>query len=686
MRRLFRSVQGWPFYRKLAFLSLGFFVLIFGAFFHYSTSPSFCRSCHIMEPYYQAWKTSKHNFVSCVDCHNLPGMAGKLRGKWEAMTQFAKFLTDQYGSKPFAEIDDASCLQSACHNTRLLQGKETFKKGILFDHVPHLTETRRGIKLRCTSCHSQIVIGTHIEVTEGTCFLCHFKGRAGERGEAPLGGCPSCHLPPEKEIQVGGVKVNHRQFIGQKGVPCGRCHMDTTAGEGNVTQDRCFNCHNQPEKLERFSDYQTLHLNHITRRKVECERCHEEIRHSAVTSMTAAPEHNCSSCHQGMHSAPGELYQGRGARGVEEMSDPMFKADVDCVGCHVVPKRGVAQEAPAGQTFTASRLSCVSCHGTKYDGYLATFTPQMDRMLSYLERRLRRVEAQLAKAPRTGTGTREGFRLARDARHNWNLVFWGRGVHNPHYALAALRTARDYLEPAERALGLAPPPGELPAGFSRESCALVCHAGLPMPEEAATPGGTLPHRRHARSVQCSSCHQVSPHEKQPARVNADCDGCHHGRSIQQASSCEACHRDQAIFYHGTLKELPEGVQPSANIMESTVDCLGCHDPSQPGKTSQKVSARCVACHEESYAALLQDWMAPSSEARILLVRAQRLEARHGRRPSQEGARALALLSEARHLASIVVAARSAHNAELAEVLVKKAGERLQQAEALLGRP
>src|SRR5947199_178535 len=34
----------------------------------YSESPSFCRSCHIMEPYYQAWHSSKHKDVACVEC------------------------------------------------------------------------------------------------------------------------------------------------------------------------------------------------------------------------------------------------------------------------------------------------------------------------------------------------------------------------------------------------------------------------------------------------------------------------------------------------------------------------------------------------------------------------------------------------------------------------------------------
>ncbi|NIO79828.1 MAG: hypothetical protein GTN53_04670, partial [Candidatus Aminicenantes bacterium] len=48
-------------------------VIIFaGGLFLYSSSPSFCNLCHFMSPYYEAWKTSKHNQVACVKCHFPP--------------------------------------------------------------------------------------------------------------------------------------------------------------------------------------------------------------------------------------------------------------------------------------------------------------------------------------------------------------------------------------------------------------------------------------------------------------------------------------------------------------------------------------------------------------------------------------------------------------------------------------
>ena len=58
----------------LFLLMLGIMGLIFMlGMYNYSTKPGFCRSCHIMEPYYQAWATSTHkDHATCVTCHYPP--------------------------------------------------------------------------------------------------------------------------------------------------------------------------------------------------------------------------------------------------------------------------------------------------------------------------------------------------------------------------------------------------------------------------------------------------------------------------------------------------------------------------------------------------------------------------------------------------------------------------------------
>ncbi len=195
-RILFRAgiqiVPGSPrkfliYFRKRFFYTIGFlavfiFVSLLGLA-KYSESPAFCHSCHIMEPYYKAWKGSKHNRVACVECHYPPGTPKTiLWKKFQALSQVVKYVTRTYSSKPFAEVEDSACLR--CHSARLLEGKLKTERGIQFDHKAHLTTTKRERKLSCTSCHAQMVVGNHMEVTWNTCYLCHFKGMKGSPKKA----------------------------------------------------------------------------------------------------------------------------------------------------------------------------------------------------------------------------------------------------------------------------------------------------------------------------------------------------------------------------------------------------------------------------------------------------------------------------------------------------------------------
>ncbi|MBU0691840.1 NapC/NirT family cytochrome c, partial [bacterium] len=132
--------------RRAAFFVLSAVVMtivVLTAFVKITSQPQFCVSCHIMVPYFEAWEASHHNNVECITCHIEPGLMGTIQGKFVAASMLVNYATGLYKrSKPWAEISDASCLQSGCHDTRLLQGVEDFK-GVRFDHTPHLTQPRR---------------------------------------------------------------------------------------------------------------------------------------------------------------------------------------------------------------------------------------------------------------------------------------------------------------------------------------------------------------------------------------------------------------------------------------------------------------------------------------------------------------------------------------------------------------
>jgi nitrate/TMAO reductase-like tetraheme cytochrome c subunit len=451
------------------------------AFAEYSMQPDFCRSCHIMEPYYQAWHQSSHRNVSCADCHFEPGLGNTFKGKFQASSQAVKYITGTYGSKPHAEVRDSSCMRSGCHERRLLEGKVNWdvtaqngqKITIRFDHTPHLTTLRRGKQLRCVSCHSQIVQGQHIVVTLDTCFLCHFKGLKHGRDDQTLTGCRACHEAPKSEIRLSTGMFNHADYVG-RGVSCQNCHADTIRGDGAVPRQRCWDCHNQPDQIAQYDQPQKLHDIHITAHKVECASCHIKIEHF----LNAAAPHGaeallphaglgesgaCAQCHEQSHNGPADLYRGTGGCGVPDMPSPMFRAQVKCIACH--NQRQVPDDVAqvTGQTFRAGQDRCDYCHGSKYPDTLREWKLSLDQNLARADQGLAGARTHLASVALSASQKLAVQRLLDDADQNIRLVRLGHGVHNVTYATALLNVAAARADAAQTLINQeATPPGPSP--------------------------------------------------------------------------------------------------------------------------------------------------------------------------------------------------------------------------------
>ena len=298
----------------------------------YTSRPQFCNSCHIMEPYYTSWLKSPHKDVTCIECHFAPGLGGKIRGKMLGLVQLTKYITQHPGPAPSAEVPDASCLRSGCHETRLLMGRGRVNfHGIAFDHTPHLTETRRGKQLRCTSCHSQIVQGVHMAVTETTCFLCHFKAEKFNEG---LSSCTRCHQIPEKSYDLGGgVKFTH-ELAYKKGVDCFNCHADVIRGQGEVPRERCLVCHNREGDLAKIKDSAFMHAKHVTEHAVNCLNCHLQIEHSLDQNKLVHAADDCAACHPNHHHEQVQMAQGIGGLTVPGVTGGMAVTRIGCPTCH----------------------------------------------------------------------------------------------------------------------------------------------------------------------------------------------------------------------------------------------------------------------------------------------------------------------------------------------------------------
>ncbi len=551
-------------------LTAGLGLIFMATAMEVSSRPAFCGSCHIMKPYYESWKHSSHKNIACVECHIPPGVTAELRKKYEALSMVARYFTGTYGTNPWTEIDDASCLR--CHERRLLSGKELFGE-VLFDHTAHLSAMRRGKTLRCTSCHSQIVQGSHIAVTVSTCILCHFKGQQAGTGTAR---CTLCHQVPDKVIRKGTLTFNHAD-VQRYGMECTWCHARPEgSGDGPVPRERCVTCHNEASRLEKYEDTPLLHRMHVTEHKVDCMDCHLEIEHVGPARIEVAAT-GCGTCHSAGHTPQLSLYSGVGGRGVPPLPSPMFAAGVRCEGCHL--------EIPghASEVRRAGEISCMSCHGPAYRAIFLNWQAGVRTRTAALRGQLARTGREL------GGAAPQAFA---DARFNLELVARGHGIHNVDYAYALLGQAHRDMNTARRARGILPlslPWAEAPYA----SPCFACHQGIES-QKGTIFDRTFGHETHARRARldCVNCHR--PHEERAKGEivrfdSAGCESCHH----QDAKAdCLACHlsvrQRKVASFRGDFDH-------AFHLDEAGQACADCHDLS-PGKPVGLKKENCAACH------------------------------------------------------------------------------------------
>ncbi len=407
-----------------AFLLLLLFMV--GAAGWYTSRSEFCNSCHIMEPYYESWQKSSHKDVPCIECHFAPGFGSKIRGKMLGLVQLAKYVTKSEGPRPAAEVPDASCLRSGCHETRLLSGRVDYQ-GIHFDHSPHLGEVRRGMKLRCTSCHSQIVQGAHMSVTTTTCFLCHFKNEPFNEG---LAACTHCHQIPEKAYDLGGGITFTHELAYKKGVDCINCHVDVIRGTGNVPHERCLVCHNREGDLARINDHAFMHTKHVTEHAIDCLDCHLRIEHSFDKQRLTHAAADCAGCHPNHHQEQIKMFEGIGGKTIPEHAGGMMVTRVSCHSCH-----RVKEVSPTGAVLWGSSAQvCSMCHSPSEVERLRSYHETLRAALPDLEIALIRARKAFDSAklpePRAAALKTELDRTQSDLEY----LKKGNDIHNIHYA------------------------------------------------------------------------------------------------------------------------------------------------------------------------------------------------------------------------------------------------------------
>lgn len=590
---------GWKRLILAIIVSAVVFALILSTTLDVTSRPGFCSTCHYMKPYYESWKDSTHKDVTCTDCHFPPGLKNKLKGKFTAVSMVVNYFTGVYKkSKPWAEISDKSCLRSGCHETRKLKGEVKFKKNIIFDHAPHLENLRRKKQLRCTSCHSQIVQGSHLSVTESSCFLCHFKNPKDNKGV--ISKCTKCHIPPvKKEGKNKNIVYDHTNVLAKK-IGCYKCHGNMVVGDGAVPKDRCNNCHAEQDKIDQYDQTELMHKNHITDHKIECKQCHTEIQHKSIArTEEITPE--CNSCHTDPHKLQLMMFTGKGGKNVPNHPSAMFETGLNCQACHQYHNFSVSFKEK-GDTMVASGLSCEPCHGKGYNKILENWKIQTDKRVMQLDRILDKVKTEIKKIKEPEIKNAAEKKLS-DAIFNFKMVKFGNSIHNISFSNKLLEQS---FKLALESLGKKKNSVKLPH-YDHESDIVPgecsnCHMGIERTTVKAF-GWDFPHYKHLvqQNISCKECHSNAVVHGRLITKKEDCMSCHHDK--KQKKKCKACHETQNMIFNSKLDFSTFNIP---NVMIEDIECSDCHVVDS-GIISKPGKEKCSDCHEEDYEEMYIEW-------------------------------------------------------------------------------
>lgn len=227
-------------------------VLITAWGFRETSKPSFCSSCHLIEPYTQSWQTSTHaaKGVSCTDCHFEPGAIGYTKGKFYSFMKLTQFAAGQTEKKPEAAklVLRSACLQ--CHEYIRDPADPRYPKsivvqGITFPHDLHLNTAN----LSCADCHSGIVHGAAL------------VGPEKPQAAADPAFCNSCHTgdiapilftaivpagrehPGVPKLDVAVWRNNHWRLAKQG------ASIDGVAYD-KIQPETCVACHQEPTQAK----------------------------------------------------------------------------------------------------------------------------------------------------------------------------------------------------------------------------------------------------------------------------------------------------------------------------------------------------------------------------------------------------------------------------------------------------
>lgn len=272
-------------------------------------NPNFCKSCHIMEPAFEAWQKSEHADINCHACHHLS--VKELNALMvSAFIKRTEKVPVRYGK---IIVPWKYCIE--CHwedNPEYPSAKKINDSRL---HAKHYFME----KIECSKCHGYRVHKFTLE--ERYCITCH-KGREvhGE-GMASLP-CLNCHtdrtptlLPgPQKCLFCHGDESVRRELLHDATIDVKHFQPSEELIKKAIKINRpadapmqffCYQCHKPHEKVR--PDYGTClschpqivnvgkHKLHIQTVGLECKNCHKEHVWRVTKDIAKKV---CTECHE----------------------------------------------------------------------------------------------------------------------------------------------------------------------------------------------------------------------------------------------------------------------------------------------------------------------------------------------------------------------------------------------------
>lgn len=123
-------------------------------FSYFSTDPTACVNCHVMQPQYDAWQKASHHAVAvCVDCHLPEAFVPKYLAKAENGWRHGRMFTTQSFEEPIE-------VQPAGH--RILETNCRRCHGRLVEQMTGLASAEGALRahspgqIDCLHCHADV--------------------------------------------------------------------------------------------------------------------------------------------------------------------------------------------------------------------------------------------------------------------------------------------------------------------------------------------------------------------------------------------------------------------------------------------------------------------------------------------------------------------------------------------------